>query len=59
MDISASAASMRAVAFLIEGVMVVDEFAGEDGDLLWYSENDGVLGFTQNIFISTKDDRLV
>lgn len=50
---------MRAVAFLIEGVMVVDEFAGEDGDLLWYTENDGVLGFTQNIFISTKDDRLV
>lgn len=50
---------MRAVAFLIEGVDVVDELAVEDGELFRYIENDGVLGLQQNIFISNKDDRLV
>jgi len=48
---------MRVVAFLIEGVALLDELEVElDGELLGYTENDGVLGFKQNILISAKDD---
>jgi len=47
---------MRVVAFLIEGVVLLDELEVEDGELLGCTENDGVLGFRQNILISAKDD---
>lgn len=50
---------MRDVAFLIDdGIVFVveDEFEVEDGEVLRCIENDGVLGFKQNILIFTKDD---
>jgi hypothetical protein len=39
---------------MIEGVVLLDELEVEDGELLEFTENDGVLGFKQNILILQK-----